>query len=293
MAHPVLLDPVHPSVEQPIALAWIAGRNVLLATTGTGELVCIKPSGSVRTVTSMLGVCPSLAVHADGNRWLTVSNAGQWQVGTLEGEVLQTGRHRFRTHLLGFFTADRLVLVGDDARGTRRLVVIEGGHRVTDVSLPPRVHAHPLENNGVILTYVHQAGLSQCTLQEYTAGVRFPFPDPPQTDHQLRRVGDHLLGITSGGVAVWHAEHPHRARTLRVLDIAAGDISRDGEVLALGTRNGAVMLARVADLGKGRPDSVRAFDGPVTSVAFSPTAQRLATGAACLRLWSWGATEAA
>ena len=36
-----------------------------------------------------------------------------------------------------------------------------------------------------------------------------------------------------------------------------------------------------------KPDLVRAFNGPVTSVAFSERGRWLATGAEALRIWSW------
>ena len=51
---------------------------------------------------------------------------------------------------------------------------------------------------------------------------------------------------------------------------------------------GAVALARIASLEKRiKPDLVRAFESPVTSVAFSQRGRWLATGAEGLRIWTW------
>ena len=75
---------------------------------------------------------------------------------------------------------------------------------------------------------------------------------------------------------------------MRLPDLTAGDISADGQYLGLGARNGAVALARMDRIEKRvKPDLVRAFNGPVTSVAFSERGKWLATGAEALRIWSW------
>jgi hypothetical protein len=75
---------------------------------------------------------------------------------------------------------------------------------------------------------------------------------------------------------------------MRLPDLTAGDIRSDGGYLGLGTRNGAVALARMDRMDRRvRPDLVRAFNGPVTSVAFSSRGRWLATGAEGLRIWSW------
>ena len=77
-------------------------------------------------------------------------------------------------------------------------------------------------------------------------------------------------------------------RSMRLPDLTAGDLSKDAEYLGLGTRNGAVALARIASLEKRiKPDLVRAFESPVTSIAFSQRGRWLATGAEGLRIWTW------
>ncbi len=117
-------------------------------------------------------------------------------------------------------------------------------------------------------------------------GHAFP-KDLESTAHRLRQAGEFILGFTSTGICVWGQEGG-MPRSMRLPDLTAGDISRDGQYLGLGTRNGAVALARMDKLDKRvRPDLVRAFNGPVTSVAFSSKGKWLATGAEGLRIWSW------
>jgi hypothetical protein len=117
-------------------------------------------------------------------------------------------------------------------------------------------------------------------------GQGFP-RDHESTAHRLRASGSHILGFTETGVCVW-TQSGGAPQTMRLSDLTAGDLTRDGRYLGLGTQTGAVALARVHDLEKRkRPDLVRAFDQPVLAVAFSERGRWLATAAEALRIWSW------
>ena len=117
-------------------------------------------------------------------------------------------------------------------------------------------------------------------------GHNFP-KDLESTAHRLRPSGTFVLGFTATGICVWSHEGGV-PRSMRLPELTAGDISRDGQYLGLGMRNGAVALARMDRIEKRvRPDLVRAFNSPVTSVAFSERGRWLATGAEALRIWSW------
>jgi hypothetical protein len=117
-------------------------------------------------------------------------------------------------------------------------------------------------------------------------GHAFP-KDLESTAHRLEPSHQFVLGFTATGICVWGQEGGG-SRSMRLPDLTAGDISHDGQYLGLGARNGAVALARMDRIEKRvKPDLVRAFNGPVTSVAFSERGKWLATGAEALRIWSW------
>jgi hypothetical protein len=117
------------------------------------------------------------------------------------------------------------------------------------------------------------------------AGITFPADAP--TGHRLRASGRYVVGFTGSGVAVWGTEGG-AARSMRLPDLTAGDISHDGRWLALGTRTGSVALAALDRIDKRiHPDLVRAFPSTVSGVAFAQRGKWLATFADTLRLWTW------
>ena len=96
-----------------------------------------------------------------------------------------------------------------------------------------------------------------------------------------------FLGLTPSGVAVWKADGGQPS-SLRFPDLTAGDISRDGLRVGLGTRSGAVALASLDNIEKRiRPNLIKAFEQPITSVRFSTRGRWLATAAEAIQIWSW------
>jgi hypothetical protein len=186
--------------------------------------------------------------------------------------------------MYGFFAEKHVVMVGDEADG-RRLVILdlESGERRGTTQLPERVVPTLSEGGRPLLARSTDAGLSVIPIGK---GHKFP-AGLESTAHRLRPSGPHILGFTTTGICVWGQEGGV-PRSMRLPDLTAGDISLDGAYLGLGTRTGAVALARMDRIDKRvRPDLVRAFNGPVTSVAFSSRGRWLATGAEGLRIWSW------
>ena len=75
---------------------------------------------------------------------------------------------------------------------------------------------------------------------------------------------------------------------MRMPDLSAGALSPDGRYLGLGTRTGAVALARADRIdARARPHLIKAFDSPVTTIAFSTRGRWLATGGDGLIIWTW------
>lgn len=275
---------LRPPVKNPTALRWVPKREELLAATRDGQLVSVDPVLGTRTVADDLGEVAVLDVHQDRQRFLILNREGGWRVGTLKGETLFEGTHKYVGQIDAFFAEKHAILVGDEA-GSRLMTILslEDGAATGRVRLPARVTPALSPDGKPLLCRSTDAGLFVIPLGK---GSSFP-KDLESTAHHLRASGIHVLGFTSTGICVWGQEGG-MPRSMRLPDLTAGDISLDGQYLALGTRAGAVALARMDRIEKRvRPDLVRAFNGPVTSVAFSERGRWLATGAEALRIWSW------
>ncbi len=274
---------LRPPVRYPTALKWVPKREELLATTREGELVSVDPVLGTRVIAEDLGETAVLDVHEDRRHVLLMNRSGAWQVMTVRGEVVSQGRHDFLGNMQGFFAKNYVVMAGDTGGG-RQMLIFErdSGVRKGRVNLPERVVATISPQGRLLLCRSTPAGLSVIPFPK----GRFP-KDLPSTVHRLRPSNQWILGFTITGVAVWSQEGG-QPRSMRLPDLTAGDISADGTYLGLGTRSGAVALARMDRIDRRiRPDLVRAFNGAVTSVAFSTRGRWLATGAEGLRIWSW------
>lgn len=278
---PVLQPPVH----EPTVLAWVPGREELVAATRAGEIVLVDPVLGTRTVARELGETAALALHADCKRFLAVSRTGDWRIGSLEtGQVVHQGRHGFVGAMGALMAESHAVLTGDE-HGARIMCIIslDSGQITGRVRLPARVAALISPEGKPLLARSTAAGLAVIPL-----GKDHRFPEALEsTAHRLKASGTSVLGFTTTGICVWGQEGGV-PRSMRLPDVTAGDVSGDGRYLGLGTRHGSVALARIDSLDKRvHPDLVRAFDGPVTTVEFSQKGRWLATGAEGLRLWSW------
>ena len=279
------LEPVlRPPVADPTAMRWIPRKEELLVATREGELIRVDPVLGTRTIAKDLGETAVLAIHPDRERYLAVSRTGDWRIGAMKGGVLLDGEHSFVGAMGGFMADRHAVMVGDE-HGSRVLKIISllDGSLTGRVKLPARVTATLSPEGRPLLARSTAAGLQVIPL-----GREHRFPDHLEsTAHRLQPTGQFVLGFTTTGICVWGQEGGV-PRSMRLPDLTAGDISADGKYLGLGTRNGAVALARMDRIEKRiRPDLVRAFSGPVTTVAFSEKGRWLATGAEGLRIWSW------
>jgi len=272
---------LRPPVPNPTALCWVPKREELLVCNRAGELISVDPVLGTRTVAEDIGEAAKLHIHEDRKRWLVVSREGRWRIGTMRGETLHEGRHGFLGGMDGFLTGEYAVLVGDEDDG-RRMVVLQGSEVKARVRLPSRVVPTVDASGKLLLCRSTPAGLLVIPLDKSAR-----FPKTQSTVHRLRRSGLSVLGFTTTGICIWGQEGGV-PQSMRLPDLTAGDLNKDGTLLGLGTRSGAVALARLDRNEKRiRPDLVRAFNQPVTSVAFSSRGKWLATGAEGLRIWSW------
>jgi hypothetical protein len=275
---------LRPPVKNPTALRWVPRKEELVVGTREGQLLSVDPVLGTRTVVENLGEIAALGLHTDRQRWVVVSRDGSFSVGTLRGEVQFRGKHPFVGGMDVVVAEKHALLVGDepDAR-TLLIIALDTGAPTGRARLPARVSPTLSPDGLPLLCRSTDAGLLVLPLGK---GQQFP-KDLESTAHRLQPSHQFIVGYTSTGICVWGQEGG-QPRSMRLPDLTAGDISHDGQYLGLGTRNGAVALARMDRIEKRvRPDLVRAFKGPVTSVAFSERGKWLATGAEALRIWSW------
>lgn len=271
---------LRPPVGYPTALAWVPKREELLVTTREGKLHSVDPVLGTRVVAEDVGEAAALDIHDDRKRYLVVARDGRWRVGDLSGNVLHVGKHDLLSHIDAFFYENYVVLTGDTVEG-RFLLVFADGERKSTVRLPKGVIAFPKDGQ-LLLARSTAQGLQVIPLAKDSR-----FEKVEATGHVLARCGEHILGMTATGIAVWTSQGgvPH---SMRMPEITAADLSHDGVFLGMGTRHGAVALARLDKVDKRvHPDLVKAFDNPVTTVKFSERGRWLATGGDRLQIWTW------
>lgn len=272
---------LRPPVSQPTTLCWIPGREELIVATRSGELISVDPVLGTRQIANDVGEVAHLSVHPDRKRYLLLAREGHWRIGSLRGEVLSEGRHGFLGGMSGLFAKNYAVLVGDSVDERTMLIVGDGEIKVRK-RLPARSAPGLGPDNRLIVAQSTPSGLSVRPLARRT---RFDSFD--STAHRLQACNDMFLGLTPSGVAVWKADGGQPS-SLRFPDLTAGDISRDGLRVGLGTRSGAVALASLDNIEKRiRPNLIKAFEQPITSVRFSTRGRWLATAAEAIQIWSW------
>lgn len=276
------LEPVfRPPVQFPTALAWIPGREELVAAAKDGTLHLIDPVLGTRIAQRDLGECAVLSVHSDRKRYFALNREGEFVFGKLDAGIEHRGKHPFVGGMEGFWIGDYAVICGDGVAG-RSLVIVGDGVEKGKLDLPARTVPMLGDNNKLWLARSNQAGLEIVKF-----GKNVQFSDIEGTQHRLRACGGHILGFTGTGVAIWD-RNGGQPRSMRLTDLTTGDINGSGAFLGLGTRSGAVALAVVNKLdARARPHLVKAFDQAVTCVAFSDRGRWLATGAEGLQVWTW------
>jgi len=270
---------LRPPVGYPTALAWVPRREELIVATRDGKLHSVDPVLGTRVVTEAIGEAAVLDIHSDRKHYLLVEREGRWRLGDLSGGIEHVGKHDFLGHIDAFFLDRYIVLIGDTVDG-RYLLVFSDDKQTSKIRLPKGVVALRHEN-ALKLARSTAAGLEVIILGKQK------FRRVETTGHVLQRCRDHVLGVTPTGIAVWTGQGG-LPRSMRMPEITAADLFKDGSFLGLGTRHGAVALARMDLVDKRvHPDLVKAFDSPVTTVQFSDRGRWLATGGDRLQIWTW------
>jgi hypothetical protein len=232
-------------------------------------------------VATDLGWTSVVSVHPEDRRYAVLNAEGGFTIG-LDGEVVVEGKTGFTRRMSAFFHKDYLVMAGDAADG-RFVVVVSDGRVAARIRVPHR--AIPAMDPAGKLTLLRstQAGLESMPLSRNPA-----VSDVESTAHNLRVYDSKILGYTVIGLVVWDRLDPSDTTSMRLTDLGVASLSPDGERAALGTRSGAVAIARLdSHEERARPDLVRAFEGPVTGVEFASKGRWLATAGDNLVIWTW------
>ena len=87
------LEPVfRPPVPRVTALAWIPGREELVACSEDGSMHIIDPVLGTRVAHRDLGEVNVLSLHPDRKRWLGLTRSGEWMVGRFGGGIEHRGQ---------------------------------------------------------------------------------------------------------------------------------------------------------------------------------------------------------
>lgn len=270
---------VRPLVPEPTCLAWRPASEQLMVGTRSGELFEVDPIMGTTRVGHGLGWLSSIAVHPDNMRYIALSASGRYTVGELGGGVVAEGEHGFNRRMSAFWYRDYAVLVGDSAR-KRSVVILQNGKVVRRIGVPHRAVPRIGPDGKLQLLRSTLQGL-----QVRRLAVESAPQDLESTNHVLRVYGNAVLGYTVLGLVVWEGQ---RAISLRLADLGSACLSRDGTMVGMGTRSGAVALASLATPeSRARPDVVAAYEGPVHAVEFSQKGRWLATAGDALVLWTW------
>ena len=276
------LDPVlRPPVEDPTALAWMPGTDRLIVGNRHGELFEVDPVMGTQRKGEGLGWLGALALHDDRDRYVALSMDGRWSIGSLKSGVTAQGKHGFTRRMSAFFHREYAVLAGDRADG-RFIVIVAGGKVAAQIRVPHRAVAMVGEDDKLKLVRSTQQGL---VVQPLSRNPKVD--DTESTAHRLRAHRDAIIGFTVIGLIVWPREGGSGV-SLRLTDLGVATLSPDGMRVGMGTRSGAVALARLdTPETRANPDLVRAFEGPVTSIEFSDKGRWMATAGDSLVVWTW------
>ena len=272
---------LRPPVDDPTALAWIPKREELLVGTRAGEVHSVDPVLGTRIVASGIGEPASISVHPDRERILMVCRNGNWIIQSMRSGLIASGDHQMMANIDCFWLGEIALISGDEV-DSRRLLAIRGDKVLSKVRLPEKVVCFPHPNGRPMLARSTPRGL-----QVIPFGKGSSFPKAETTGHRLRVSGNRVMGMTKTGVAIWDHEGG-QPQSMSIPEVTAAAMSEDGSLMGMETRTGAVALAEMNSPDKrARLDLVKAYEGAVTSAAFSSRGRWLATAAERVQLWSW------
>ena len=270
-------------VEAPRAMSWVGTREQLLVATLDGTIAAVEPAFGTRTlfqavaepvhISTFGGDVLVLARNGTLERWNLARNTRSWSLAT--GLV---GNQGVRV------SPAEIACIGDDAEAHREVVVIDlDGAERERLPVPPRTALGVGDDATFLLARSTESGLRIVPLGQPVEN------ESPATAHALRfSPGGGVVGVASGGVAVWSSSGGS-PRSVRMPDAVNAALHADGHTLALGTRDGNVAIADIdapAD-ARSRPARVHGHEGPVRMLSFSRKGRWLASIGDRCRIWAY------
>jgi len=224
-------------------------------------------------------------VDPHGKRYALTTEAGEWLVGEIDGEVLFRAHHGLDGPLELFLLKRNLVLLGQH-KGKRTVHIWVDGDQKFSRALPDRTCVFPGAGGKLRCAHSTARGLRVAGLSRSNV-----FSNAPSTQHKLYGSSAGVLGITEYGVVVWK-EQGGQAESIGFLDACVGALSADGAWVGLGTVGGLVAIVSMAShQSRSEPNVIKSGALPFRDLAFSERDRWMATISDSIQLWTWEAGD--
>ena len=274
---------VSPPVEGATALDWLPQREELVVASNTGQLSLVDPVMGTRTIATGLGEPGAVAVDPEGQAVAVLVRGSGLEIRALSDGAVR-GRYKaalFADLWVGWWKGG-VAIAGEGLDGRQWCVFDAGGHLLQQGTLPKGACVGVGPKGGLLLGRVSAEGPEVIPLGKGELG-----PGEP-TRHRLRFAsGGVLLGVAEGGVTLWRGKSAP-SRTVRCYGVTSAQLDPDGQLLAVGTRDGgvAVSLVEADRADKKQIEQKGGHEGAVTSIAFARQGRFLAT-AGEKKCWLW------
>lgn len=275
-----------PPIDKPRAITWIGRSTKLLCATEAGELIEVDPVFGTRTLSAHVNDPATLSVSPSGKRVVVVERGRGVTLFAPSGERIKTIRCELLSdiQLCWFTRADgkgALAVAGDTLDGRKALLIEKdfSRHRVARIPLKTSLGAG---KGGKLLA------ARSCTDGLDVVNFGKPMRNAIPSSHRLRfGPGGVLLGMADGGVTIWRSRK--QSNTVMVYDVTAAAVSEDGQMVAVGTREGDVAFCNIDGdiVARAHPDRVGGHSESVREMTFSRKGRWLATSADSLWLWRY------
>lgn len=272
---------VRPMIEEPRALAWVPGQEMMVVGGRSGLAHLVEPGFGTRELFVLSADPVRLLVEAD--RIVSVDRSGLVQLRDYPDGKLRWERPTGLISALSLvWWRGGIAVIGEDETARRVLVLNEDGSVRMRARVPARAALGATGDGHLVLGRSTTHGVSVTPFGR-------PLPEGDPTEHHLRFGADlAVIGMAIGGVTVWPV--PGSPPTnVKLFDVCNAAISPDGQQVAMGTRLGGVAIAsaRAGSAERVNPARVEGHESPVGAMEFSSKGRWLATAANRCIVWGF------
>ena len=272
---------VRPPVEEPRALAWVPGQEIMVVASRSGLAHLVEPGFGTRELFRVSA--DPVRILLDGERLACVDRRGLVQVRDLMDGSLRWERETglILAHSLVWWRGG-LAIIGEDETARRVIVFTEDGSVRARARVPARTALGATGDGHLVLARSTATGITVTPFGR-------PLAEGDATEHHLKFGADMaVIGVAIGGVTVWSV--PGAPPTnVKLFDVCNASLSPDGQRVAMGTRVGGVAIAS-ANAGSAErvnPARVEGHESPVSAMEFSSKGRWLATAADRCIIWGF------